>query len=167
MIAVDSIQDDRQMLALTGLTQAAFCALSAPFAEGCRQQAEARFTPARPRRRKPGAGRKGVLKSGEQKLLFILFYLKTYPTFDVLGASFGLSRSKACEQAHRLAQALHRALTALGAVPARAFASPEQLRQALAGVPTLLLDATERPHQRAQAAVDRPADYSGKKKIYP
>ena len=28
----------------------------------------------------------------------------------------------------------------------------------------LLLDATERPDRRAHAAVDRPADYSGKKK---
>ena len=32
-----------------------------------------------------------------------------------------------------------------------------------ADVPVLLLDATERPYRRVHAAVDRPADYSGKK----
>ena len=49
-----------------------------------------------------------MLASPKQKLLFILFYLKTYPTFDVLAASSGLPRFKACEHAHRLVKALAR-----------------------------------------------------------
>lgn len=164
MLDVDAITDDRQMRALTGLDRAAFCGLAEPFATGCQQEADARFTNQRPRQRKAGGGRKGVLVSPQQKLLFILFYLKTYPTFDVLGASFGLPRSKACEHAHRLAKALERTLRTQGVLPARAIESLAQMQQVFAEVPTLLLDATERPVQRPQALVDRAADYSGKKK---
>lgn len=95
------------------------------------------------------------------------YCLKAYPTFDVLAATFGWPRSKACEHAHRLAKALERALRALGVPPARAIESLAHLRQVFAGVPVRLLDATERPYQRAQAAVGRPAGYSGKKKNDP
>ena len=36
------------------------------------------------------------------KLLFVLYYYKTYPTFDVLGTQFELVRSKAHENLHKL-----------------------------------------------------------------
>ena len=88
------------MRALKELDLATFCALAEPFAAGCQAEADARFSVEQPRQRRAGGGRKGLLVSPEQKLLFLLFYLKTYPTFDVLGATFGLSRSKACERAH-------------------------------------------------------------------
>jgi hypothetical protein len=65
-----------------------------------------------------------------------------------------------------LAKALERTLRTLGVLPARAIDSLEQRQQVVAEVPVLLLDATERPHRRAQAAVDRPADYSGKQKAH-
>jgi len=97
----------------------------------------------------------------------ILYYLKTYPTFDVLAATFGLPRSKACEHAHRLAKALERTLRTQGVLPARAIDSLAQMQQVFAGVPVLLLDATERPRHRPRAVVDRAADYSGKKKTDP
>ena len=83
--------------------------------------------------------------SPEQKLLFIPFYLKTCPTFDVLGTTFGLPRSKACEHAHRLAKALERCLRTLGVLPARAIDSLAQMQAVFADVPVLLLDTTERP----------------------
>jgi hypothetical protein len=160
MLDVHTVRDDRQMRALTGLDLATFCALVKPFTTGCQQEAEGRFS----RQRRVGAGRKGVLDSPEQKLFFLLYYLKAYPTFDVLAATFGLPRSKACEHAHRLAKALERALRTLGVLPARAIDSLAQMQQVFANVPVLLLDATERPYRRAQAAPDRAADYSGKKK---
>ena len=122
------------MRALTGLDLAAFCALAEPFVAACQQEADARFSEQRPRQRRAGSGRKGVLTSLEQKLLFILYYLKAYPTFDVLAASFGLPRSKACEHAHHLAKALERTLRTLGVLSARAIDSLAQL-QALATQP--------------------------------
>ena len=94
MLDVNTITDDRQMRALTGLDLAAFCALAEPFARGCREEADARFTDQRPCKRKAGGGRKGVLASPQQKLLFVLYCLKTYPAFEVLGATFGLPYRK-------------------------------------------------------------------------
>ena len=167
MLDVHKITEDRQMRSLTGLDMAAFTALLGPFAQGCQAEADSRFSLERPRQRQAGAGRKGVLASTEQKLFFALYYLKTYPTFDVLAAAFGLPRSKACEHTHRLAKALERTLRVLRVLPARAIDSLAQMQRVFAEVPVLLLDATERPVQRPRAAVDRPADYSGKKKNDP
>ncbi|WP_375417683.1 hypothetical protein [uncultured Hymenobacter sp.] len=84
--------------------------------------------------------------------------MKAYPTFDLLAAAFSLPRSKACEHAHRLAKALERTLRPLGVLPVRAINSLAQMQAVFAAVPVLLLDTTERPYRRAQAAVNRPAD---------
>ncbi len=54
------------------------------------------------RKRKPGGGRKGYLPTIEIKLLFILYYLKAYPTFDVLADRFGFSTSRANRCLHKL-----------------------------------------------------------------
>ena len=70
----------------------------------------------------------------------------------MLAATFGLPRSKACEHAHRLAQAPERTLRALGVLPVRAINSLAQMQALFADVPMLLLDATERPCRRAHAA---------------
>ncbi|RZK16593.1 MAG: transposase family protein, partial [Hymenobacter sp.] len=148
---MNTITDDRQMRALTGLDMTAFCALAEPFAAGCQQEADAHFTDQRPRKRKAGGGRKGVLSSPQQKLLFLLYYLNTYPTFDVLAATFGLPRSKVCEHAHRLAKALERTQRPQGVLPARALDSLAQMQAVFAEVPVLLLDATERPQHRPRA----------------
>ena len=37
-----------------------------------------------------------------EKLLFVLSYYTTYPTFDVLGTQFARARSKANENLHKL-----------------------------------------------------------------
>ena len=114
MLEVNTITDDRQMRTLTELDLTTFYALAEPFTAGCQTEADAYFSVEQPRQRRPDGGCKGVLASPEQKLLFILFYLKTYPTFDVLKTIFGLPRSKVCEHAHRLAKALERCLRTSG-----------------------------------------------------
>lgn len=62
--------------------------------------------------RKPGnhAGRKPVLYSYEDKLFFILFYLRHYPTQEVLGFLFGISQGQANQWIHRLTRVLNQAL---------------------------------------------------------
>lgn len=64
-------------------------------------------------------GRPPVLRTVEQKLLFILFYLKTYPLQEVLGHLFGLSQGQANEWIHRLSDVLKETLEQRGDVPAR------------------------------------------------
>ena len=65
---------------------------------------------------------KNLLIIPQQKLLFILYSLKTYPIFAILAAPFGLPRSKAYEHAHCPAKALERTLRTQGVLPARARA---------------------------------------------
>ena len=94
----------------------------------------------------------------------MLYYLKNCPTFDVQAATFGLW-SKACEQAHRLSKVLERTLRTVGVLPARTIDSLAPMQVVFTDGPVLLLDATEQPHHRPQAVVDRKANYSGKKRL--
>ena len=92
------IRDDRQMKALTGLSQVQFDQLLPVFEstyQATQQQAYEEGIEAGTRQRKPGGGCKGKLPTIADKLLFVLYYYKTYPTFDVLGAQFHMARSKA------------------------------------------------------------------------
>jgi hypothetical protein len=165
---VNIIKDDRQMRSLTGLDLEEFCLLSAAFAQGYQQMLDKGFDAVhRPRQRKVGAGRKGVLASTEAKLFFILYYLKVYPTFDVLATNFGLARSKACENAHKLAQALDLTLQHLNVLPVRQIGSLQEMQQVFKDLKTILIDASERPYLRNANALEQRAHYSGKKKTYP
>src|ERR671924_1625179 len=99
-----NIRDDRHLRALTGLSQAKFKKILPVFAEVYQEQQQQAYEQglaAGTRQRKPGGGQKGKLPTIEDKLLFILYYYKVYPTFDVLGSQFDLARSKANEQVHK------------------------------------------------------------------
>lgn len=79
------------------------------------------------RQRKAGGGRKGNLSTLQAKVVFCLYYLKTYPTFDVLGNRFGLSRSSACEALHKWMPLVKQALEQLDVLPVSLFASPQAM----------------------------------------
>jgi hypothetical protein len=84
------IRDDRQMKALTGVSQAQFDFLLPAFSHVYQEAEQQRYedgVTAGTRSRKPGADIKGKLPMMADKLQFVLYYYKTYPTFDVLGAS--------------------------------------------------------------------------------
>lgn len=168
MLDVNAIKDDRQMKALTGLTLSEFCSLAGAFTKGYQQSLDARHPVLyAPRQRRPGAGRKGKLPTIEAKLFFVLYYLKTYPTFDVLATQFALSRSKACESAHRLSQALWLTLQAIGVAPARSIDSFEEMQAIMGQLKILLVDATERPYFRSQDPDWNQLNISGKKNASP
>jgi hypothetical protein len=160
------IRDDRHMRSLTGLSRAQFDELLSTFAtvyQEARQEAYEKELAAGTRQRKPGGGAKGKLATLADKLLFVLYYYKTYPTFDVLGAQFDLARSKANENLHKLSPILHRTLVRLEMMPYREFKTPEELRAALQGVDQIILDATERAYRRSQDEALQREHYSGKK----
>ena len=107
------IRDDRQMKALTGVSQAQFDFLLPVFRYVYQEAQHKRYADgvaAGRRSRKPGAGIKGKLPTMADKLMFVLYYYKTYPTFDVLGAQFAMGRSKANEHLHRLSPILYETL---------------------------------------------------------
>src|SRR5947208_10985927 len=99
------IRDDRQMKALTGLSQAQFDSLLPVFRDmyqATQQNTYDAGVASGTRRRKPGGGSKGKLPTMADKLLFVLSYYKTYPTFAVLGTQCDMVRSKAHENLHKL-----------------------------------------------------------------
>ncbi len=157
------------MKALTGVSQTQFDFLLPAFSHVYQQAQQKRYeegVQAGKRSRKPGAGIKGKLPTLPDKLLFVLYYYKTYPTFDVLGAQFGMVRSKANENLHKLSPILYDTLVQLDLMPYRELKTPESLREALSGVDQLIIDATERSYRRSQDETTQREHYSGKKKPY-
>src|SRR4029077_12449013 len=66
------------------------------------------------------------LRTPEDRLLFILVYLKTYALQVVQGRLFGMVQGKANQWIHALLPALLAALRALGDAPARSLAALAQ-----------------------------------------
>jgi len=163
------VRDDRQMRALTGVSTEKLELLEIAFAKAYAEEKERIYQEqikAGKRQRKPGAGQKGKLPTIREKLIFVLYYLKVYPTFDVFGAQFGMARSKACENLHLLYPILGQALVSLGVFPHRKFETVEEFRTACQDIGTLLIDATERPHRRPVDYEKQAALYSGKKESH-
>jgi hypothetical protein len=164
---LETIRDDRQMRALTGVSREKFAELLPIFSRVYEQEQYKAYEQGLAegtRRRKPGGGQPGKLPEMSDKLYFILNYYKTYPTFDVLGERFGLARSKAHAQVHQLSPILHQTLKEMGHLPKRQFESVEAFKEALGDLDEILIDVTERPHQRPQDNHQQQELYSGKKK---
>ena len=160
------IRDDRQMKALTGLSQDQFDYLLPFFStlyETTQQKTYAAGVESGTRRRKPGGGSKGKLPTMAEKLPFVLYYYKTYPTCDVLGTHFAMARSKAHENLHKLSPILYDTLVHLDLMPYRELSTPEELKAALRGGDRLLIDATERAYHRSQDDAKQREHDSGKK----
>ena len=114
------IRDERQMKALTGLSQAQFDYLLSVFSaiyQATQQKTYDKGIESGTRRRKPGGGCKGTLPTMADKLLFALYYYKTYPTFDVLGTQFEVARSKAHANLPKLSPMLYDTLVHLELMP--------------------------------------------------
>jgi len=154
----------RTLRSLTGFTASEFEALLASFGAAwdgfVREQAE-RAT----RKRAHGAGRTAHLKRLEDKLLFILFYYRQYPTQEAQGFFFGMSQSQANEWIHRLSKLLNQALGYEMQLPARRAANLEAV---LSACPSLefIIDGTERPINRPKDKGKQKSHYSGKKKAH-
>src|SRR5256712_6390048 len=104
------IRDEGQRKALTGLSQAHVDHLLPVFSEVYTEKQQQKYVEgvaSGARTRKPGGGTKGKLPTMLDKLLFVLYYYKTYPTFDVLGTQFAMVRSKAHENLHKLSPILY------------------------------------------------------------
>src|SRR2546430_7919249 len=163
------MRDDRQMKALTGLSQAQFDHLLPVFSDIYRttqQQMYEEGVASGTRRRHPGGGSKGKLPTMAEKLPFVLYDYKTYPPFDGLGTHFAMARSKAHENLHTLSPILYDTLVHLALMPYRELSTPEALKAALQGGDRLLIDATERAYHRSQNEAKQREHYRGKKTAY-
>jgi hypothetical protein len=159
------IRSERQFRACTGLPQKEFDLLLSEFTKCLELTQQQRYKKHRlQRKRKPGGGRKGTLSTPELKLFFILFYLKTYPTFDVLGCLFDLSPAKAQENVIKLLPILKQAEKRLHVLPHRYFKPASNNEQDNENIQKIIIDATERPRSRPHHARKQKHYYSGKKR---
>lgn len=160
-------RNPRKFLALTGLTVREFKVLLPAFIAAYEKKYAGNKTLARrKRKRQVGGGRQGQLKTGEQKLLFILVHQKTYPLQVVLGELFGLSQSRANAWVHRLLPILQAALTALGVRPERDGRKFAQAERKQGDSKDYIIDGTERRRQRPKKPEKQALYYSGKKKAH-
>lgn len=163
MNIASALHTDRSCLSLTGLRVREFKELVSQFEwnylEYVRKQ--------RPdRRRAIGGGRTGNLHSAEEKLLFILFYLKSYPTYDVLSFIVGFHRTRACQWVLHLLPVLETTLGRKLVLPQRRISSVEEFLRLFPEVKDVFGDATERRIQRPKSQKGQRKTYSGKKKIH-
>ena len=150
------LSDNRTSQATIGLTEHEFLLLIPWFEEILKIRKKERPNPFR-------RGRPGILKDVKDKLFFILYYLKTYPTFDVLSATFGMHRSNACRWVHYYVSILIEALEKAGALPRRSFRDTDEFIEAFPGLKLVIADVTERRKRRPKDSKMQKEYYSGKK----
>jgi hypothetical protein len=108
-------------------------------------------------------GRPPALTSMEDRLFFILFYLKTYPLQEVLAFSFEISQSEANKQIYILSHVLNMTLEKLGFKPPRL--SDEMLAKLKQENPQdYSIDGVERPIIRPSNNDVQQFFFSGKKR---
>ena len=115
----------------------------------------------------PSGGPKGHLDTPKKKLFFTLLYLKTYPTFDMLGFLFGFSSGHAHNHLDKLLPVLKKSLASLGMLPAKTPGTPEEFSQLIEMYGNIALDGLECACVRPQNKELQEARYSGKKNATP
>jgi hypothetical protein len=151
----------RTMQALTGISKREFEDLLVTFEHSFLENKRMASTATI---RKFGGGRKGTLATMQEKLFYILFYMKTYPTFDVAGAWFDLDATNACKNTHILLAALEKSLGRKIVLPARKVRSIDELFEKFPEIKDVFVDGLERPVQRPRNQKRQRKLYSGKKK---
>ena len=156
-----ALNHNHLLRALTGLNHKAFDALLPAFTTAWQADKLAQV-----RQRAPGGGQryKARLSSREEKLFYILFYFKCYPTFDVAGFLFDFDRSQAHRWMYRLQPILETALGQKMVLPERKLESIEQFLERYPEVKEVMIDGTERPVARPQDLERQSSHYSGKKR---
>jgi hypothetical protein len=165
MITYRKLKSNRQLFrSFTGLTRTAFSLLLPAFRRAYEDDLDQRDTQReQSRQRQRGGGRKGVLRTDEDKLVFILFYFRMYPVQVLQGFLFDMGQPQANEWIHRLAPVLNQALGYEKQLPARQAKDIEVVLAACPGL-AFIIDGTERPIRRPKDPDRQKKNYSGKKK---
>jgi Helix-turn-helix of DDE superfamily endonuclease len=139
-----------ELLDLTSLTGEEFVALAGPFEAAFQaHMAQWRFDGQPRQARRYTTYANCPLPTAEDRLLFILVYLKTYPLQVVQGRLFGLPQGKTNQWIHVLLPVLQAALRQLGDAPSRSL---EALAQRLARPPDTLAPIVAGPPEDATEA---------------
>jgi len=151
-----------EFLALTGYTRQEFDELLPYFSRCYYEWMKTHRLDGKPRgKRKYSDYKNSPLPTIEDKLFFILHYLKTNNLQTVQGALFGMSQPKANVLIHCLHPILNQTLAELGELPVRQM---EEMTFAEDKETLYLHDGTERPIPRPCDLEQQRLYYSGKKK---
>jgi hypothetical protein len=156
-----ALKSNRLCAAMTGLTIREFTNLVPVFASVTDVMRRERNPK---RKRKFGAGHPSALRTPEEQLFFALFYLKSYPTVDVLSFLVGFDRSNACRNAQFLLSSLTKALGRKLVLPKRQITSVEEFFREFPQAKDIFIDGTERRVQKPVSQKRRKKLYSGKRK---
>ncbi|ODS38427.1 hypothetical protein BEH94_01905, partial [Candidatus Altiarchaeales archaeon WOR_SM1_SCG] len=162
-----ALKDNRLMKAVTGMSINELQELTKDFERKFEKEKQSKYKEGLKngkRKRKPGGGRTGQLKTTNEKLFFILLYFKCYPTFDLLGLMFDLNRSNANRNVQKLLPILEKTLGEVMVLPKRKIRTIKELFEMFPEVHHLFIDATERSIPRPKDNDKRKKNYSGKKK---
>lgn len=161
MLSYAILKDNpKVILAFTSLSQSEFESLLRVFEQISQQEA---VTSETGRQRAIGGGRKPKLADNADQLLFILFYIKTYPLQEVLAFLFSMSQAQTNEKIHRLAKRLQKALEEMNCLPEREATNLVDVLNGY-GYLEFVQDGTERQRERPKDEQEQRAYYSGKKK---
>lgn len=158
------LKNERLAHALIGLGAEEFTALLPDFEKQLIKSREDRYSQDPKRERRPGGGRKGFVKTVAEKLFFILFYYKCYPTYDLASFLYGVNRSSACKRQQFLSGILEATLGKKKVLPKRQLRTIKEFFDAFPEAREVFVDGTERPIQRPKDTERQKANYSGKKK---
>ena len=153
------LKRERQLKAVIGMSSKEFKILYEQFDTIYKKSQQRKL-----RKRAVGGGRQGVIKDTKSKLLFILMYVKVYPTYDLAGALFGVVASCPHEWSNKYLPILEEALGRHCVLPARKISSVKEFKRLYPGVQEVILDGAERPIQRPKNNKNQKKAYSGKKK---
>lgn len=153
-------QSEGVMRSLTGLTLPQFDKLLPAF----EHQYEKRYSKynllGALRQRNQSRKASDKLPEAEEKLFFILTYVKSYPTQQVQASMFDMHQPQCNSWLKLLLPVLNDALDELGLLPAR---NGEKAKRKLKEETEVIIDGTERPIQRPKDYDTQKEYYSGKK----
>lgn len=151
----------RQFLSMTGYTVEEFQALLPHFSAQFQQHVQHQTLVGKKRnKRRYSTYQNSPLSPLEDKLLFILIYLRKAATQDLFGELFGMQQPVANKWIHFLHPVLNATLANLGKLPAR---NEEDLSLPDDDAPLYFHDGTERPIHRPKDPEVQGMYYSGKK----
>lgn len=160
ILTYDSVKEKTTTLrAMTNLNRDEFELLCLTFSQVWEEETQ------QSKRDPSQGGRKPILNKHEDRLLFILFYLKTYPLQEVLAHLFGMSQGLANFLIDQLGHILRETLKRMDHLPERI--SEEMIQKLVKEEPQdLAIDATERAIERPNDPERQSRFYSGKKRPY-
>jgi Helix-turn-helix of DDE superfamily endonuclease len=155
--------DEKSIRSHTGLTKDEFEALAVVFGREWDHYLQHYTWEGKARQRQSYGRKNSVLATIEDKLLFLLYFLKLNPLQEVLATAFGLNQPQASKWLEILRARLLAALEKEKVLPER---KAERLHRLLETETRLMIDATERIVGRSIDDETQKEYYSGKKKPY-